>query len=108
MFNYSATHVISANLLRPKSLKMKKKHSRVALRDIRSLTLHSSNQTTALRASAIPQLNCVGPQSLCRQSEPSVVYCWNNGGDGIEFDWTVRFIFTREACCRCTKQLSLV
>lgn len=79
---------------------MKKQHTRVALKDIRSLTLHAGKQTAAVRARPIPQLNCAGPRNLCKQFEPPVVRCWNNGGEGTEIDWTVRsdYVSLPEVC----------
>lgn len=67
--------------------------SRVLLSKIRSITLYKDELTKARRLPAIPQLTCIG--SPCRLFQPDVVRCYNNGGEGVDVDWTVR------CCCYC-------
>ena len=62
--------------------------SRVLLSKIRSITLYKDELTKARRLPAIPQLTCIG--SPCRLFQPDVVRCYNNGGEGVDVDWTVR------------------
>ena len=61
--------------------------SRIALDEIRSLTLHRGDLTLGKRVRPIQQLKCVG--SVCKEFQPEVVRCYNAGGQGIDVDWTV-------------------
>lgn len=61
--------------------------SRVALSKIRSLTLFKDELTQSRRVSPVQQLKCIG--KACDLFQPEVVRCVNNGGEGVEVDWTV-------------------
>lgn len=62
-------------------------HERVLLKDIQALTLYADRYTNARRASAIPQLKCLGGGAGCAAMIPQVVQCYNRGWDGIEVQW---------------------
>lgn len=56
------------------------------MNSISALTFYRDRQTTARRASAVPQLTCEGRQ--CRTFQPQVVQCvamGGNGGNGLEW-----------------------
>ena len=66
--------------------------SRVALSNIRSLTLYKGALTASRRVPPVPQLKCTG--KACKLFQPEVVRCNNNGGEGVDIDWTVRLLPT--------------
>ena len=61
--------------------------SRVALSKIRSLTLYRGELTKSRRVAPVTQLKCIG--NACSLFQPEVVRCVNNGGTGVDIDWTV-------------------
>ena len=53
----------------------------ILLSKVESLTFHNGKKTTARRASAVPQLNCVGPKNICKLYNVEVMRCTNEGAD---------------------------
>ena len=62
----------------------------VLLSKVSSLTLRNGKPTAHRRASAVPQLRCVGPSHICRLYEVDVMRCKNEGADYDEnnIQWT--------------------
>lgn len=65
--------------------------ARVALAEIRALTLYKDSLTLSRRGRPVPQLSCIG--SPCNLFTPDVVRCENLGGRGTDVDWKVRCPF---------------
>jgi len=61
-------------------------HDRVWLPDIQVLTLTHGKMTTGRRSSPVKQIKCVG-ECAQGQFKPSVVQCYNRGGDGRDVQW---------------------
>lgn len=61
--------------------------TKVSLDSIRSLTLYKDEYTQARRTTSIPQLTCIGKP--CKQYQPEVVRCVNDGGSGLDIQWKV-------------------
>jgi len=61
-------------------------HDIVRLQDIQVLTFTHGKMTTGRRSSPVQQIKCVGE---CAQGQftPSVVQCYNHGGDGRDVHW---------------------
>ncbi|CAL8132530.1 unnamed protein product [Orchesella dallaii] len=59
---------------------------KVQLRDVKALTLYSGAMAAGRRSAPIPQLRCVGGSADC-VFEPTVVQCYNRGGDGFDVQW---------------------
>jgi len=61
-------------------------HDIVRLQDIQVLTFTHGKMTTGRRSSPVQQIKCVGE---CAQGQftPSVVQCYNRGGDGRDVQW---------------------
>ncbi|KAK5097879.1 hypothetical protein LTS08_006634 [Lithohypha guttulata] len=53
----------------------------ILLSNVESLTLRAGKMTTSRRVSAVPQLNCVGPQEICKFYTVDVMRCQNEGAD---------------------------
>lgn len=62
----------------------------VLLSKVSTLTLRAGKQTSYRRVGSIPQLQCVGPSSVCKLYEVDVLRCKNQGADYDENDvqWT--------------------
>lgn len=59
--------------------------TKVSLESIRSLTFYNDEYTQARRTNPIPQLRCVGKP--CKQYQPEVIRCLNDGGKGLDVQW---------------------
>lgn len=53
----------------------------VLLSKVNSLTVRSGKQTASRRVSPVPQLQCVGPASVCKLYNVDVMRCTNEGSD---------------------------
>jgi hypothetical protein len=53
----------------------------VLLSTVNALTLRAGRQTTARRASSIPQLTCSGPSHVCKLYSVDMMRCTNEGSD---------------------------
>ena len=60
---------------------------RILLNDLKVLTLHHGQMTTAHRSSPIPQLKCLGGSAQCSFT-PQTVQCYNKGSDGYDVQVT--------------------
>ncbi|TPX14289.1 uncharacterized protein E0L32_005485 [Thyridium curvatum] len=62
----------------------------ILLSEVRSLTLRADKKTTHRRVSAIPQLKCVSPRSVCDLHKVDVMRCTNQGSsyDAEDVQWS--------------------
>lgn len=61
--------------------------TKVSLESIHSLTFYQDEYTQARRTIPIPQLKCFGKP--CKQYQPEVIRCLNDGGKGLDVQWKV-------------------
>jgi hypothetical protein len=53
----------------------------VLLSNVKTLTVHANKKTASRRVSPVPQLQCVGPPSVCQLYAIDVMRCANEGSD---------------------------
>lgn len=58
----------------------------VRLANVQTLTLHADRETSHRRVSPLPQLNCVGPENVCKLYKIDTMRCTNQGYDYSEED----------------------
>lgn len=76
-FLLGASSALSAKVTNPSKVPKKA----VLLSKVSSLTLRSGQNTASRRVSPVPQLQCVGPESICRLYEVDTMRCTNEGAD---------------------------
>lgn len=69
--------VLSAKVTNPKRVPK----NAVLLSKVSALTVRAGQKTTARRASAVPQLKCIGPSHICKLYQVDVMRCKNEGAD---------------------------
>lgn len=65
-------------------------HASPRLKQVESLTLRSSQQTSHRRVPAVPQLRCISRPALCAKHEVDLMRCDNKGAgyDAEDIQWT--------------------
>ncbi|KAJ1569518.1 Store-operated calcium entry-associated regulatory factor, partial [Cladochytrium tenue] len=86
-----AAAATAAALLHDVPLSVAAAPSKVLLRDVNVLTLHSGRMTKGRRSAPVPQLRCVGGDA-CTDAAANIdtVQCVNKGFDGSDYQWECR------------------